>query len=126
MISYRQADLLQNMLENVPSVTVYFQTADPASAENGDFASQGVEEEHIADWSKDIGDLAQWAIDQTEQYKPLEYSDSEPDFNTFDGWFRSVDAIEDYQTGTETTYEITFKNFTPEQNQRIYQALTSQ
>jgi len=125
MISYRQADLLQNIRDNVPTITVYFETVDPESIERGDFVSQGVEDEFKADWSKDGADLVQWAIDNVEHYKPLEYSDSHPDLNKLDGWFRTTDAKVDYENGSETSYSIHFKHFTPEQNKQIYQALIS-
>jgi len=123
MISFRQADLLQNIIDEVPTITVYYETVTPESIEQGDIADHGIEEEFVGDWSKSSDEIVQWAIEQISSYKPLEYSDSHPNFEKLDGWFTTMDSKMEYRIGEDTRYTIHFKNFTPEQSKQIYQGL---
>lgn len=98
-----------------------FSLVTPESAEHGDFADTGWEDEEGFDCREDPEiDPVEAAVFFLEDQGAIEYS-SGPGFSP-DGWYSS-EPIEDLLTGEEKTFSFHLSGFSVEDQEAIYDAI---
>jgi len=108
-------------------ITVSYDTVTPESAEEGDVAESGWEDEEGVDMTPDEIDVEDGisavdkAVDYLQKNGPMEPSSSQFTPHT---WYTHYEG-QDPSDGSETSYSYHLNGFTPEEEQEIYRRMTS-
>lgn len=111
-----------------PRITITYEIVTPESAEHGDAEERGWIDEEGVDMTPDQYDLEDG---ETAASKAVEFLQnegaSEPSSSAFhDGvWYSTPDGNQDYRTGATEYRSFHLNDFTPEDEEAIYAAMTS-
>jgi DNA-binding transcriptional regulator GbsR (MarR family) len=117
----------KKMNENVETtdklIKTTFQTVTPESAEAGDYAEQGWEDEEGESMMPDEYDIEEGvtAVEKAVQFMKNKGA-SEPSSSRFhtDVWYSTVYPDRNYKTGEEKYFSFHLKGFTPEEEEEIF------
>lgn len=119
-------DEIANTLAADKKIATTYQTVTPESAEQGDYADQGWEDEEGESMTPDEYDAEDGitAVDKAVRFLQ-DKGGNEPSSSQFhEGvWYSTVDPERDFHTGEEKYYSFHLKGFTPEEEAQIFEKI---
>ncbi len=122
-------ELFENLENNDKYITTTYQIVTPESAEDGDYADQGWEDEDGESMLPDEYDIEEGitAVDKAVEYLKNKRYTTEPSSSDFHKGisYSTTSPDHNYETGEETYYTCHLNGFTTEEEFEIWKKMTN-